>query len=265
MSPDGQAQAATVETVQSADDTTIAFDRSGHGPALILVAGAFCDRSSTKSLAAALGSSFTVYEYDRRGRGDSGDAAAYSIEREVEDLRAVVDAAGGSAFVFGHSSGAALALEAAARVVAMRKLVVYEPPYITDGGQPTDFADQLRRLVASGHRAEAVERFIASTGAPAEVVGMMKSSPYWATMLAIAHTLANDVTLGDSGSAASEWLARVSVPTLAVAGGASPDWAPTAARTIAATAPDAQDRILEGQDHNAPDEVIAPLLREFFA
>jgi len=120
-----------VETVQSRDGTLIAFDSSGRGPALVLVVGAFCDRSSTKGLAAGLGTHFSVYEYDRRGRGDSGDTATYSVEGEVDDLAAVVGAAGGSAFVFGHSSGAALALEAAARGVPIRGLAVYEPPMPT--------------------------------------------------------------------------------------------------------------------------------------
>src|SRR6266853_2457474 len=115
--------------VQSADGTVIAFDQSGRGPAMILVVGAFSDRSSTKTLALQLGSQFTVYEYDRRGRGDSGDTAAYSIEREVDDLAAVAAAAGGPPFVFGHSSGGALALEAAARGVPVRRLAIHEPPY----------------------------------------------------------------------------------------------------------------------------------------
>ena len=125
-----------METVLSLDGTTIAFDRSGRGPALVLIVGALCDRSSTESLAAGLDPRFTVYEYDRRGRGDSDENGPYSIEREVEDLATLIEAAGGSAFVFGHSSGAALALEAAARGIPMHGLVVYEPPYV-EGRRPS--------------------------------------------------------------------------------------------------------------------------------
>lgn len=254
-----------MQTVRSTDGTTIAFDRSGHGPSLILVLGAFCDRSSSTSRAAVLASSFTVYEYDRRGRGDSGDAATYAIECEVEDLNAMVVAAGGSAYVYGHSSGAALALEAAARDVTIRKLVVYEPPYITDDRAPEDFADQLRKLVASGQRGEAAESFLVNTGAPAEMVSMIKTGPYWPNMAAIAHTLAYDITLSNGGSGSAEWLANIGVPTLALAGDASPDWADETVRMIAATVPNAHHQILEGQDHNVADDAIARVLKEFFA
>ena len=153
-----------MDRTYSADGTTIAFDRSGQGPALILVMGAFCDRSSTTSLASALASRFTVYEYDRRGRGDSGDTAPYSTRREVEDLSAIVDAAGGSAYAFGHSSGAAVALEAAASGVALLGVAAYEPPYTP--GPSSQFADRLEALASSGREGDAAEAFIALTGTP---------------------------------------------------------------------------------------------------
>jgi pimeloyl-ACP methyl ester carboxylesterase len=178
----------------------------------------------------AWGLNFTVYEYDRCGRDDSDDRAPYSIEREVEDLAAVVQAAGGSAFVFGHSSGGALALEAAARSVAVRRLVVYEPPY-TDG--PTaEFAEQLAELIADGRRADAAERYLALLGTPPEVLNQMKAGPYWAHLQSLAHTLPYDIRLCNDGMVPLDRLAKITARTLALAGGASLDWAREVARVI---------------------------------
>jgi pimeloyl-ACP methyl ester carboxylesterase len=252
-----------MERVQSADGTTIAFDRSGAGPALVLVVGAFSDRSSTKSLAAGLGSRFAVYEYDRRGRGDSGDTAPYSIEREIEDLAAVVEAAGGSAFVFGHSSGGALALEAAARGVPARRVAVYEAPYTA--GPTTEFADQLDELAASGREGEVAERFLTLMGTPPQMIEQMKAGPYWARMRSFARTLPYEVRLCNGGSVPADRLAAITAPTLALAGGASPGWAREAAATIAAAVPGGQLRVLDGQGHGAADEVLIPVLEKFFA
>lgn len=153
-----------MDTVQSADGTVIAFDRSGAGPALVLVVGAFCDRSSTKTLAARLGSAFTVYQYDRRGRGDSGEASPYSVEREVDDLAAVIGAAGGPAFAFGHYSGGALVLEAAASGVPIRRLAVYEPPHTE--GPSYEFAGQLEQMAADGRDSDATTGMPRWTGWP---------------------------------------------------------------------------------------------------
>ncbi len=251
-----------MDRVRSADRTMIAFDHSGRGPALILVVGAFCDRSSTKTLASRLGTHFTVYEYDRRGRGDSGDTATYSIEREVGDLAAVMEAAGGSAFVFGHSSGGALALEAAARGVPVRRLALYEPPYTE--GPTVEFAEHLANLVTSGRRTEAAERFLLLQGTPAEVLDRMKAAPYWDHMQSFAHTLAYDIRWCNGGSVPSDRLAEIAVPTLALAGGASPAWARDAARAIAEAVPKGRHRVLEGQDHGVTDEVLIPVLTKFF-
>lgn len=251
-----------METVQSLDGTTIAFDRSGRGPALVLVVGAFCDRSSTESLAAGLDPRYTVYEYDRRGRGDSNEKGPYSIEREVEDLAALVEAAGGSAFVFGHSSGAALALEAAARGIRMEGLVAYEPPYVE--GATTELAARLTELVASGRRAEVTERFLALVGTPPEALAHIAAGPGWEHMQSFANTLPYEIALCNDGSAPLDRLARITTPTLALAGGMSPDWARDAARVIAATVPGAESRVLEGQDHGVADEVLIPVLTEFF-
>jgi len=254
-----------MSSVQSADGTTIAVDRSGHGPALILVVGAFCDRSSPASLAATLGSAFTVYSYDRRGRGDSGDRPPYAVEREVEDLAAVVAAAGGPAFVFGHSSGAALALEAAAAGVPMTKVAAYEPPYTGGDFPPAGFAAELAALAAGGQRGAAAEQFLRSTGAPAEAVAGMRSSPYWPRMESLAHTLPYDITLCNGGVVPADRLAGVQVPVLALAGGKSPEWARTAVEEIAAVTPDGRSQVLDGQDHGPADEALAPVLTKFFA
>jgi pimeloyl-ACP methyl ester carboxylesterase len=251
-----------METVQSHDGTTIAFDRSGLGPALVLIVGAFSDRSSSKSLAAGLGSRFTVYEYDRRGRGDSDEKGPYSIEREVEDLAALIEAAGGSAFVFGHSSGGALALEAAARGVPMHGLAVYEPPYTE--GTTAEFAAQLSELVVSGQRAEAAERFLVLVGTPPEALAHITTGPYWAHMQSFANTLPYEITLCNGGSAPVDRLAHITTPTLALAGGMSPDWAREGAEVIAGAIPGAESQVLEGQGHGAADEVLIPVLAEFF-
>src|SRR5690242_1175522 len=171
----------TMKTVVSKDGTRIAFDQSGQGPALMLVSGASATRADEASVAAALAPYFTVFAYDRRARGDSGDTRPYAVEREVEDLEAMIDEAGGAAFVFGHSSGAALALEAVRLLpTKITKLALYEPPFIIDetrAPMPEGFPAQLDELVASGRRGEAAERFMTFVGTPAEVVAQMRQSP----------------------------------------------------------------------------------------
>jgi pimeloyl-ACP methyl ester carboxylesterase len=257
------------DTVRSADGTTIAFDRSGDGPPLIVVTGAFCDRSSPRNLAAKLAPRFTVFCYDRRGRGSSGDTAPYSVDSETEDLDALVSAAGGEAFVFGHSSGAVLALEAAAQGIPITKLAVYEPPFVVDGSRArhgADLADRLRQLVSDGHPGPAAELFLVeAVGVSPDVVAMIQAGPGWPGMEALAHTLAYDVTVCNGQSMPADRMANIRVPTLAVAGGASPDWARNSVATLAATIPGAQHLTLDGQDHGVADEVIAPVLVEFFS
>jgi len=258
-----------MDTVTSADGTTIAYDTTGNGPALVMVVGAFCDRQTTNSIAKVLAPEFTVYEYDRRGRGASGDTAPYAAEREIEDLAAVAAAAGGSPFVFGHSSGAILALEAAARGVPMAKLVAYEPPYIVDDSRPrpgADLAGRLAALVSEGRRADAATRFLTeAVGVPPEVVAMMEGSPDWSGMTALAHTLAYDITLcGQSFEIPAGRLAGIDVPTLVIGGGNSPEWFHHTVRAVADVVPDAHLRFLAGQDHGAADDVLAPVLVEFF-
>ncbi|MFI5271753.1 MAG: alpha/beta fold hydrolase [Ktedonobacterales bacterium] len=268
----------TVKTVTSNDGTQIAFDQSGHGPAVILVAGASATRMDEASLAAALASYFTVFAYDRRGRGDSGDTAPYAVEREVEDIAAVIAEAGGSAFLFGHSSGAVLALEAARLLpTKITKLAVYEPPFIIDGSRPRapkDFASHLNELVSSGRRGEAVESFMTFVGTPAEMIAQMRLSPMWPQLEASAQTFAYDATIvedteqGDP-SALRKW-ESTTVPTLVMdgtvfLGRAEPHaFMRHGADELAGVLPNAQRRILEGQDHGPSNEVLVPALKEFF-
>jgi pimeloyl-ACP methyl ester carboxylesterase len=257
-----------METVRSADGTTIAFDRSGDGPALVLVVGAFNDRRTKAGLGALLAARFTVYSYDRRGRGDSGDTAPYAVEREIEDLAAVIAAAGGSARVFGHSSGAVLALDAAAIGLDIDRLAVFEPPAaVSDGtaAPPGDLADRVRIAVVAGRRGEAARLFLVEAiGMPAEVVAMIEASPGWAGMQAIAHTLPYDLAI-TSAMLSPARLATIQVPTLAIDGGASPSWVHETVQAIATAIPDAKHVTLEGQTHDEDPGVLAPVLLEFLS
>lgn len=247
-----------MEKVQSADGVLIAFERSGSGPALILVTGAFNNRASSRSLASVLAADFTVYAFDRRGRGDSEDGDTYAIDREAADLAAVAAEAGGSPLVYGHSSGASIALEAAARGVAMQALAVYEPPYGTNS--TFELADELERLAATGQDSAAAERFLRHTGLSAETLEQMKAGPNWASLAAYAHTLPYDMRLA---SVPIPGLSEVSMPVLALAGSASPAWARDGAEAIGAMAPGGRSLILPGQTHAVAAEVIVPVLREF--
>lgn len=258
-----------METVHSADGTVIAFERTGTGLPLVVIGGAFNTRMSASGLVALLSDRFTVYSYDRRGRGDSGgsrDAGDYDIEWEVQDLAAVVAATGEEAFVYGHSSGACLALESSARGVTMLKLAVYEPPYSGSGqdGPTAETAAKLRALVEAGHRDEAATEFMGLIGMPAERIEQVKQSPYFPAMAAMAHTLPYEVALENGGVAPVDRLAKVTVPTLALAGGASPGWALNAARTIAQYVPEATYYVMQGQDHNVADDALAPVLASWF-
>ncbi len=257
-----------MSTVTSSDGTTIAFDQLGGGPPVILVCGGSTDRTANAPLAELLAEHFTVLNYDRRGRGDSGDTAPYAVEREVEDIDAVITVAGGSAPVYGTSSGAALALEAAASGLAITKLVLWEPPYIPEGHPrpPADTARMYTKLVAAGRRGDAVEYFMATVvGLPPEFVAEAKKAPWWPAQEALAHTLAYDATIMGDYSLPTERVASVTVPTLVIDGGASFPWIRQTAQAVAEVIPDAQWRTLEGQTHNVAPEVLAPVLEKFFA
>jgi pimeloyl-ACP methyl ester carboxylesterase len=261
-----------MDTVSSPDGTAIAFDRSGDGPPLIVVGGALSDRAAAAPLSALLEPRFTVVAYDRRGRGDSDDAPPYAVEREIEDLGAVIGVAGGEVFVFGHSSGAALALEGAIHGLPIARLALYEPPFIVDDSRPPlpgDFVEHLRELTATGRRGEAVEYFMTEgVGAPAEAIPSMRESPYWPSLEALAHTLWYDgVIMGDNmvgkPLSADRW-SSVTIPTLVIDGGASPPSMRNAVQQLVDVLPNARRLTMEGQTHEVDPTLLAPVLTEFF-
>lgn len=255
--------------VRSKDGTAIAFDRSGEGPPIILVLGAFNDRATGAPLAAALQERLTVINYDRRGRGDSGDTAPYAVEREVEDLGALIEEAGGSASLFGYSSGALLSLRAAARRLAIPKLALYEPPLIAQGSRierPEALAARLAELVAEGRRGEAVELFqTEGIGLPADVVAQLRQAPFWPALEAMAHTLVYETKIIGDGSIPTERAASVAAPTLVIAGGESFPFMRAMASALADAIPDARARVLEGQTHDLVPQALVPVLEEFLA
>jgi hypothetical protein len=255
-----------MEKVTSADGTVIAFDQLGSGPPLVLVAGASCDRAADQHVAQGLAEHFTVLNYDRRGRGDSTDTPPYTVDREMEDLDAVLDAAGGSAVVVGLSSGAALAGLAAAQRRTVSHLVLWEPPFRLDPeGQRAgkQYASALTTLLDAGEPAEALALFLRTVGIPDETIAGMRQSPYWSTGVAMAHTLAYDAAVLGSGAVPVERFARVGAATLAMAGGASPGWMRQAARKAAESIPGATYRELPGQTHDVSPTVLADAVREF--
>lgn len=260
-------------TVTSKDGTSIAYDRSGAGPALILVGGALSERSAWAPVAKLLAPHFTVVAYDRRGRGDSGDTAPYAVAREIEDIEALIDDAGGTAFLHGQSSGAVLSLEATVRLPEkVQKLSLYEPPFIIDDSRPPPpegFAEHIAELLAADSRGEAVEYWMTDiVGAPAEMVIEMKRAPMWPALEAVAHTLPYDIAvLGDGMSGkplpAERW-AAMTAPVLVMDGGASPAWIRHTAETLADTLPYGEHKSLPGQTHSAKPELLGPALEQFF-
>jgi pimeloyl-ACP methyl ester carboxylesterase len=262
-----------LSTVRSADGTTIAYTRAGQGPPLILVDGTLCSRSfgPMPKLAEQLTPRFTVYTYDRRGRGASGDTKPYSPDREVEDIQALVALAGDTAYLHGTSSGAALALEAARHSPSITKLAVYEPPFIVDGTRtpmPDDWLPRLKQLVADGRNGDAVKMFMRFVGTPALFTAVMPLTPVWGKLKAVAPTLPYDITIVHDHQrgtpfAPAEW-ADVKAPTLVAAGGKSPAWMTNATRALADALPDATYRTLPAQNHMVKAQAIAPALTEFF-
>lgn len=265
-----------MSTVTSTDGTTIAYERAGQGEPVILVGGALQYRAidqRTAELARLLAARHTVLVYDRRGRGESGDTPPYAIEREIEDLAALIEAAGGSAALFGMSSGAVLALDAAAGGLAITRLALYEPPFIVDDTRPplpADYLTQLDELIARGRRDDAVELFMtAAVGVPAEFAAPMRRAPEWSGFTAVAHTLRYDgAIMGSTMSGAplpTERWAAVTIPTLVLDGGASAYWTRNGVRALTDVLPAAQRRTLDGQDHAVAPAALAPVLTGFFA
>jgi pimeloyl-ACP methyl ester carboxylesterase len=263
-----------MNTVVSRDGTRIAFDRSGTGPPVVLVGGAFQYRAfdpRTTELARLLSADFTVFHYDRRGRGDSDDTAPYVVQREVEDIQALVAEAGGSASVFGMSSGAVLALEAAKKGTAVTGLALYEPPFIVGDSRapfPPDHLARLNELLALGRRGDAVLFWLRLVGVPAVVMAVMRCLPAWRKFKGVAHTLPYDAaimagTLGGAPLPAGRW-AAVTQPALVIVGGKSPAWMHHGTQALTDILPRAQLQILDGQTHMVKPGVLAPVLSEFF-
>jgi pimeloyl-ACP methyl ester carboxylesterase len=261
-----------MKTVQSADGTTIAFDQLGKGPALILVGGALEQRamdSETAQLAPLLAEHFTVLHYDRRGRGDSTDTQPYAVEREIEDIDALITEAGGLAFVFGISSGAALAMEAAIKLGdKVKKLAMYEAPYNDDEAARQAwkvYRKQLAEVLAQGRRGDALALFMLLVGMPADHLEAVRHHPMWPMWEAVAPTLAYDAAvMGEDASVPTEKAASVTVPALVMDGGASYPFMHVTALALAKAMPHAQHRTLEGQTHEVAPQVLAPVLVEFF-
>ncbi|MGW9024533.1 alpha/beta fold hydrolase [Streptomyces sp. NPDC055722] len=252
----------------SRDGTPIAYERTGQGPAVVLVSGAMSTGATVVPLAAHLSGRFSVIVYDRRGRGASGDTQPYAVAREVEDLAALIEAAGGEAALYGISSGGALVLHAAESGLPVPRVAVYEPPYADFGGGAPERAEYTARLgeaLGQGRPGDAVELFLRLTGLAPEVIASARQSPMWADMEAIAPTLAYDDAVMDGGLVPRERLAAIGVPVLAVAGAASPEWMRRATRAVADAAQEGTYRAMEDQTHVVDPEVLAPLLADFFA
>lgn len=260
-----------VQTVTSRDGTRIAFDKTGTGPALLIVNGALADKSAGVELAKLLAPHFTVYSYDRRGRGISGDKQPYSVQREIEDIEALIDSVGGSALVYGKSSGAALALQAASSLGRkVDKLALYEAPYSDADGAAKAWREFRARLtveLAAGRKAEAVAMFLQFVGMPPQALEQLKGSPAWAGMVSMAHTLAYDnAVLGEDRSVPVAVAADVTAPTLIMDGSASLESMPfmrATADKLGKVIPGAQRQVVEGEAHDASAKALAPILVKF--
>jgi pimeloyl-ACP methyl ester carboxylesterase len=256
--------------VISRDGTSISFDRQGDGPVVVVVDGALSHRrlGPTAPLADTLAPDFTVYRYDRRGRGESGDTLPYTVAREVEDLASVIAEAGGSACVAGISSGAALALEAAAGGLPITKLALYEPPFSVDPEDPAEskaYLDRLEQLIAADRRGDAVDWFLSAAGVPAEALAEMRAQPEWPLFEAVAPTLAYDHAILGDGAVPYDRAAGITATTLVANGGASPDFFQHAAAATASAIPKATHRVLEGQGWGQADpDALAAMIKEFF-
>jgi pimeloyl-ACP methyl ester carboxylesterase len=252
----------------SKDGTSIAYERTGQGPAVILVSGAMSTGATVAPLAGPLSRHFTVVVHDRRGRGESGDTQPYEVRREVEDLAALIDVVGGEASLYGISSGGALVLQAAASGLPVRRVAVYEVPYAVDEDglrQRREYTARLTEALGQGRLGDAVEHFLRLTGLAEEMIQGARQSPMWAAMEAIAPSLAyDDACMGDS-RVPREKLASLTLPVLSLAGGASPAGLREAAAAVAEAAPNGTYRALEDQTHMVDPNVLAPVLAEFFA
>jgi pimeloyl-ACP methyl ester carboxylesterase len=275
MSQRSDIKPATTEFVVSQDGTRIAFDRKGAGTPVVVVAGAIANRSFGDGFGPPLARDFTAYNYDRRGRNESGDNQPYAVEREVEDIAAVMQEAGGEAFVVGFSSGAVLALEAAASGLPIKKLALYEPPLLVDDSRPPvprDYAQQMAGALAAGDRGRVIEIFMSqAVRIPEEAIAGMRNDPSWPGLEAVAHTTLYDAAIMEGlmyGKPLPEdrvkrW-ASYRGPILVLVGTATYPFMHAGARALAVALPNAEVRTLEGQTHDVNPEVLVPVLTDFF-
>lgn len=255
-------------TVTSKDGTQIAYEEAGQGKPVILVDGAFCFRQfgGMPAINALLSPHFRVFMYDRRGRGESGDTQPYAVEREIEDIASLLELTGGSAYVYGTSSGAILAMHAASKLPGLTKLAMYEPPLNDDpNARPAtlEYASRLNALLAQGDRGGAAEWFMTYVGTPAEAIAGMRHAPVWGVFEAVAPTLAYDAAVLGDASIPKAVASSIKVPTLVMNGSTIPFMHATA-QTLAEVIPNAQHRVFEGQGHDISAEAIVPALIEFF-
>jgi len=256
--------------VLSKDGTQIAYEKTGSGFPIILVDGALCSRAfgPMPKLAKLMAEDFTVFMYDRRGRNESGDTKPYAVEREIEDIEALINEAGGSAYVYGISSGAALALAATASGLNIAKLALYEPPFEVPGaagGAPKDMLPQLKTMVAEDRRGDAVKYFMKVVGVPSFGIFIMTLLPIWKKLKAVAHTLPYDIAILDGFALPEDRAQAIKVPALISGGTKTSDSIKRSVKRLSELIPDNQLRMLEGQTHNVSGKAIAPVLKEFFA
>jgi pimeloyl-ACP methyl ester carboxylesterase len=257
--------AGNVAFVESKDGTRIAFEKAGKGPSLVIVGGALADRNGGKPLAGKLEDRFTVYTYDRRGRGKSSDTKPYDVEREIEDLGALIEQAGRQAYLYGVSSGAALALQSAAKLGPARvpKLALYEPPYGQDERDFNEQKSRVNQLVKMGKPGDAAAFFLSAIGTPPQVLEEMKRAPAWQGITKMDFTLTYDYEVLGNGSV-PDTARLITIPTLVMVGEKSTDFMHRTADRIAELVPNAKRKTVEGQAHQAAPEVVVPLLVEFF-
>ncbi|TYB86063.1 alpha/beta fold hydrolase [Oceaniovalibus sp. ACAM 378] len=253
------------EQVISRDGTPIAFERSGSGHAIILIGGILSDRGGMAALSEALTDHFTTMAIDRRGRGDSGDGKSYAVKKEIEDIAALIEALGNRPTLFGHSSGAALALHAAATGLPINSLILYEPPFSSEDAPEAEdtYVAEVEGHLHAGRHAEAIKAFLAASGVPDEMAAAMAADP---ARLRSAPSMANDLDLmgvSTGGRLPADIARRVPVPTLLLTGDQSPVFFQETAHRLGQLIPDARVAVLTGADHSAAPQIVAPAVATF--
>lgn len=260
-----------MKLANSADGTAIAFDRLGVGPPVIVVGGAICDRARTRPLAERMSQQFTVFNYDRRGRGNSGNTVPYAVDRELEDLAAVIEQAGGTAAVYGHSSGATLVLRASAAGLPISKAVLHDPPFTPDTDDANSvsqaYAQGLATLLEANRNGDALALFMELVGTPPAVVQQMRTQPWWSAAAELAPTLAHDSAVMDHRGGSSipvDILSAATTPTMVVCGGANAAWMLGTNQQLADALPNSRYWELTGQNHQVDPDIVVPVVEEFF-